>query len=198
MLSRRSVIRQSDGPLFINMHSRLIVFITFFATATLSATAAPSINATNKSGTWTDNRTIACGKVQVTVRTSCQEYEPDLPYCPSQIIRFVSPNSSKSSTYIYTMDNGTQDYIAQVQCFSYQGAHYVVASATNFGNCLGCEWDDVYTSAGEYLGSSESDVRTGKFKYKKLPEEIAKKQYAFQNEKHITADTDFIARTSHK
>jgi len=58
--------------------------------------------------------------------------------------------------------------VAEISCITdSKGGTYIVLGKTNYGNCKACEWVDVFTDTGLYVGSSDGMYATD-FKRQRL------------------------------
>jgi len=171
-------------------HVRLL---SCFLAATLLVSNNPCAASGNK--TWSNQLVITCDKHKVTLTTSCLEEQVDgLPVCPVQKIDVEGPGTHKSIEYKHTINGGDQEFIAGAECFKKDDQAYLVLTATNFGNCAGCEWEDVFSPNGTYIGSTSGIYTNSGFRHQSLSQKLRRDLKAVIVEKYRTADTGTIPR----
>lgn len=111
---------------------------------------------------------LACGGRDVAIITSCIEKSSDLSYCFSQNVLFIQHEGDIVSNinYNHSFNDGDQQFIAQASCREFNKNYYVILSNTNFSNCKICEWADIFTNNGRYIGSTDGMVDAKNFKRK--------------------------------
>lgn len=131
----------------------LVVLVICLVMAITPATASDN----NKDiESYTNVNTISCGST-ITVATTCFEKMEALPFCHNQTVVLFNPSNEKSFglSYNYTFNDGNQEFIANITCYTHNKERFIVITNTNFGNCRTCEWFDFYSSNGNYLGSTD-------------------------------------------
>lgn len=118
---------------------------------------------------------LACGAAHVSVVTLCYGGgNGPVPFCFDQTIDITVPttHSSHGVHYAHPWRNGEPQAVVDLSCMVDGGFHYVVAESTNFGNCGSCEWRDVYTLKGDYLGSDGDPGRDLPVSFRRLEPKI--------------------------
>src|SRR5450830_921228 len=128
--------------------------------------AAPKPQETSEH--WESRTAIDCGATHVELRTFCEDKEEDLPYCPVQQATFSSPGHSRTVRNAYQFNEGAQQFIVGIACYKDARGQVVVMSKTNFANCTICEWSDLYTADGAYLGSTEGLYGNESMRHRRL------------------------------
>jgi hypothetical protein len=103
--------------------------------------------------TWTTETYLQCAAVKVQIATTCSEIREGVPYCRSQAVKLMEGAKTTEFKYSYGYNDGSPAFISKISCFEKEHVTYVFLDRTNFGNCAECEWEDVFSGAGEYLGS---------------------------------------------
>ncbi|MYN40373.1 hypothetical protein GTP55_13405 [Duganella sp. FT109W] len=106
-----------------------------------------------------------CAPAKISIDTQCEEKEQDLPYCHTQSVQFDAHGTKTAVVYKYQFNRGNQQFITTGECYRKNDTSYVVLSSTNFGNCSVCEWADVFTPQGKYLGSTAGMFDDANFKH---------------------------------
>jgi hypothetical protein len=135
---------------------RKILTVFIFEIAILSSQlgwANPPKSPPQVAPTWATETSLQCAAVKVQVATTCSEIREGVPYCKSQTVKFTQGAKATAFDYAYGYNDGSPAFITKVSCFEKEHATYVFLDRTNFGNCAECEWEDVFSGAGEYLGS---------------------------------------------
>jgi hypothetical protein len=163
------------------------------------AAALLMFNGLSAAPAWSENMlsqvSLTCDKHKITLTTSCREEEADgLPLCPSQKMEAEGPGAKKAIEYKHAINGGDQEFITQAECFKKNDTAYLVLTATNFGNCAGCEWEDVYTPDGTYIGSTSGIYTNAGFRHRSLSQKLRNEIRAATAEKYRTADTGTIPR----
>ena len=112
---------------------------------------------------------ITCEGTTVSVETTCLEDNGDV-FCPYQALTFRNgpEGVNRAFRYTYRKVEGWQEFVAGVVCVTDAGGSgYIVLEKTNYGNCNICEWIDVFTKTGKYVGSSTGMYATD-FKRQRL------------------------------
>lgn len=139
---------------------------------------------------------LMCGGQKIIIQTTCVEMEPDLPYCPVQNVKFSSPKHSKIVTFKHEFNDGNQPFIVGAECHVKNSTAFILLRNTNFGNCQVCEWTDVFSAEGKYLGSNEGMFKGESFKRYQLSDKESID--VLMTEKFKKSETEFIARTLRK
>jgi hypothetical protein len=139
---------------------------------------------------------LICADQKIVIQTTCMEKEPDLPYCPVQTVSFSSPKNSKIVAFRHEFNGGNQPFIVGAECHVKNSTSFVLLRNTNFGNCQVCEWTDVFSAEGKYLGSNEGMFKGESFKRHQLNDKETTD--ILMTEKFKKSETEFIARTVQK
>jgi hypothetical protein len=147
------------------------------------------------SKTWRSQHVLQCDGHKITLTTACMDEQVDgLPLCPNQTIAVEGAKAPKSVDYKHGINGADQEFITEAECFKKDDQAYLVLSATNFGNCAGCEWEDVFRPDGTYLGSTSGIYTNAGFKHQSLSQKLRQDLKAVTVEKYRTADTGAIPR----
>jgi hypothetical protein len=117
---------------------------------------------------WDSTTAIDCGVTHVELRTFCEDKEEDLPYCPVQQATFSSAGHSRTVRNAYQFNEGAQQFIVGIACYKDARGHVVEMSKSNFASCSICEWSDLYTADGSYLGSTEGLNENESMRHRRL------------------------------
>lgn len=99
---------------------------------------------------------MACGAAHVDIVTLCHGGgDGEVPFCFDQTIDIILPatHSSHAVHYSHSWRSGAPHAVVGLSCMVKGSFHFVAAESTNFGNCASCEWRDLYTLKGDYVGS---------------------------------------------
>lgn len=144
---------------------------------------------------WSSQRVLQCDEHKITMTTACMDEQVDgLPLCPNQTIAVEGAKSRKSIEYKHVINGADQQFVTEAECFKKDNQVYLVLTATNFGNCAGCEWEDVFSPDGTYLGSTSGIYTNSGFRHQPLSQNLRKQLKAIGVEKYRTADTGPIPR----
>jgi hypothetical protein len=124
----------------------------------------------DENGAWREEQKILnCGEHRISISISCVDVE-DVPFCPNESIRFTHKKTYKTRfiDFNFAFMDGNPPYLASATCVSRKARKYLVLQNANSGNCMGCEWADVYSEAGAYLGSTSGIYKNRFYKYKPL------------------------------
>lgn len=143
-----------------------------FGAALLPAIASAQVAA--KSATYITEASLHCEELDVSVETYCEPNERLDAACFLQKVKLRQPGTDKFSEKLYLYEDYLKDrsLITQLACVKGKGdkGHSkIVLSSTNLGNCKSCEWDDYFSEAGVFLGSSREKFGATNFKPKALP-----------------------------
>jgi len=139
---------------------------------------------------------LICSDQKVLIQTTCQEKEPDLPYCPVQSVTFSDVKQSQAFTFKHAFNSGNQPFIVGAECHVRNGAAFVLLRNTNFGNCQICEWTDIFSANGRYLGSTEGMFGGESFKRNQVRDKSLID--LLMTEKYKKSETEFIGRAVSK
>jgi hypothetical protein len=94
---------------------------------------------------------IQCGESDVIVTSSCTS-----DYCFNQNVTFINRTTrrTRSLNYVHFMQKAAIITISTAACVKAGASNYVLLEQHDGGNCTGCEWFDVFTPDGRYLGTS--------------------------------------------
>lgn len=100
---------------------------------------------------------LRCGGKDVLILTSCVDDEESVSFCFNQHINIYDNKTSLSPSinYNYTFNESHEQFINHASCERVNGEVYLILRSATFGNCGRCEWIDVYSVNGKYIGSSE-------------------------------------------
>jgi hypothetical protein len=114
---------------------------------------------------------LGCSGTEIRMTTLCLSGQG----CFSQDISFVNRRSSRATTisYPHSVKGGNQTFITNVICMKTADSLTIMLESTNFDSCETCAWWDVFTSDGDYIGSSPGMLNDGPFVWRKLPDNIA-------------------------
>jgi hypothetical protein len=122
---------------------------------------------------------LQCADKKIVITTSCLEREANLSYCFNQNISFIKNGKNgeliSNSNFNYSFNNGNQEFISGATCVSDDNKFYVVLSNTNFSNCKICEWADIFSSDGNYMGSTKGMYSNQSFKRKLISRQLENK-----------------------
>lgn len=104
---------------------------------------------------WSAEQHMQCGASRVSIATHCREVDDDMPYCDSQVLSVTTGAEVRTTAYRLPLRNGDQPMIVGAACYAKGKDALLVLERTNFGNCMICEWRDVFSGTGVYLGSGE-------------------------------------------
>jgi len=149
-----------------------------FGAALLPAIASAQV--VTKSATYITEASLHCGELDVTVETYCEPNERLDGACFLQKVKLRQIGTDKFSEKLYLYEDYLKDrsQITQLACVKAKGDKgnkgekgpgKIVLSSTNLGNCKSCEWDDYFSEAGVFLGSSREKFGATNFKPKVLP-----------------------------
>ena len=121
-------------------------------------------------------QSLHCAGYTVEAQTSCSGPR-EKGNCSGQTINFTGPGGTQTLRYHHHRDRfSDQSFVDSVNCSKVDGKFYVLLESTNFGNCDNCEWDEVFSPDGTYIGStpgmSEDDKITFKPLLKSLEESL--------------------------
>lgn len=111
---------------------------------------------------------LNCGQTKVVITTTCGEGGDEV-YCPNQNVAFITKieqENYRQIHYDHPFRGGDAPFIAGALCFQYKKKYYVRLDSTNYGNCIGCEWQDAFTDQGQYVWSTRGYKGTTSFKRK--------------------------------
>jgi hypothetical protein len=144
------------------------IAIAFFGgVAVGETTLAPkgmgvSVRDPNNQRYYSSVHSLECGGKHIVASTHCVSVEegPGV-FCYTQDISFIDLSSKSSSTlkYDHPWRDGTQNSISDISCRSARSRKFVLVASTNFGNCRTCEWYDVYTPDGKYVGTNRDAAK---------------------------------------
>jgi len=143
----------------------LIMFVFSFDVAASEAGAG------DVKSSYVNVNTLKCEAFDVVIETYCEVDVDDFPVCGSQRVVFSDGKNKKTSEviYKYNFDTGIQQLIVEASCNKLANNDlYVVLRSTTFGNCDTCEWIDVFTLKGKYIGSSDGNYDSRSFIHKLL------------------------------
>lgn len=154
----------------LNRANRLQNFLRSLAVTLFLFKMIPGVDAQELQKWFANQAVLQCGSHEIATVTSCVEREKDLPYCFNQTIVFIQSNGDvgKSLTFSYSFNDGNQNFIESASCVAISNKNYVAIQSTNFGNCKYCEWADIFSEAGNYVGSSDTKNHDKEFSRKKL------------------------------
>ena len=113
----------------------------------------------NKKYVYYDHHSIIkCLNFNVSLSSYCVTLKgsKNAPFCFSQVVNFVNETNytAKSELYEHLYRGGEPDFIAKMECISDKSKSLIILRGTNFANCSVCEWIDVFSVEGDYIGSS--------------------------------------------
>ena len=143
-----------------------------------------------KKGLFTRIQHLPCGKTDVVITTSCiYRNNGDDVYCFNQNISFLKRNGDilRNANYNAPFLDENQPFVAGLSCIPAKGKFYLLAESANFGNCDGCEWNDLFTEEGIYLGSNALERNaSNNFKHRMAPakfyDPVAEERYSEKRE----------------
>jgi hypothetical protein len=144
---------------------------------------------------WSSQLVLRCDEHKITLTSTCMDEQVDgLPLCPNQRMVVEGASTRKHIEYTYTINGADQEFITEAECFKKDDQAFLVLTATNFGNCAGCEWEDVFSPDGTYLGSTSGIYTNSGFRHQPLSRHLRQQVKAISVEKYRTADTGNIPR----
>lgn len=119
---------------------------------------------------YTNNTSISCNKTVINVLSDFFNKEDEYPICKKQEIIF---NTSKEKLKILykpsTKNPYLQPMISNISCIKMNRNFYILVQNTNYANCkMGCEWIDLYSDTGKYIGSTKGISRAMTKNFKPL------------------------------
>lgn len=114
-------------------------------------------------------RGITCGGGYVIVMSVCGYLYEDTARCFYQDVIFSS-GGKVNNKYSFTYGGEFDGQIVSVSCFR-RGSDLVVLGSGNYGNCDACEWEDVFSEYGVYIGSTRKKFGASDFHYKAIDRE---------------------------
>ncbi|MES2039110.1 MAG: hypothetical protein V4495_14855 [Pseudomonadota bacterium] len=136
--------------------------------------AIASAQVATKSATYVTEASLHCDELDVSVETYCEPNERLDGACFLQKVKLRQAGTDKFSEKLYLYEDYLKDrsQITQLACVKGKGdkGHSkIVLSSTNLGNCKSCEWDDYFSEAGVFLGSTREKFGATNSKPKAIP-----------------------------
>ena len=110
-----------------------------------------------RKGLFTRIQHLPCGKTDIVITTSClYRNEGEDVYCFNQNISFLKKHGDiiRNANYNAPFLDENQPFVWELSGIPAKEKFYLLARNGNFGNCQGCEWDDLFTEEGVYQGST--------------------------------------------
>lgn len=168
----------------------------FLSIMVLAAPASSTPNSVSAQPQFVTVSNLTCGEKKIVIQTTCIEKEPDLPYCPIQTISFSNSKNSQAVAFKHQFNGGNQPFIVGAECHVRGSKVFVLLRNTNFGNCQVCEWTDVFSAEGKYLGSNKGMFNGEGFNRHDINDnEITN---VLMTDKFKKSETEYIARTVKK
>ncbi len=163
---------------------RILAFAVLAFLASTNSRAQED-GARQDSGAFTKRQVLLCSAANVEVITSCVEPR-ETAFCSSQKVIFGGAPNAKVIEYTHHRPRyADQSFIASASCTEIDGKPYIVLGSTNFGNCDDCEWVDVYTIDGRYIGSTKGMTIDSKVPFLALPTQLSDALFG-SNRAHIS------------
>ena len=117
--------------------------------------------------------TLNCGRTKVVITTTCGNGKE--LYCFNQNVAFITDTAQedyRQTHYDHPYRNGAEPFIYGAACAKFKQKYYVMLESTDYNNCRGCEWSDVFTSEGQYIWSTRGYKGTTSFKRKLITDKL--------------------------
>lgn len=121
---------------------------------------------------WREQHAVLnCGEHRIAITLSCTEPADDEPFCPAESFAFINKTTLKARFLNFNFSDmgGAPPVTHHVSCVLKNSMHFMIVKKHNTANCMGCEWSDVYSEVGKYIGSTDNIYRNKFFAYKRLP-----------------------------
>ncbi len=113
--------------------------------------------------------TMECSDRKVVLEATCLDVAgPNMLHCTAQTLVVSDNDSGKAlNTRTFTAVKGegdgpaiVEEKVGEMSCVTTKtGAKYIVTNMFNGGNCAACEWNEVYSWDGAFLGSDRDKTK---------------------------------------
>jgi hypothetical protein len=149
-----------------NMKAAL-AFCSFLSVATYASLAVAQ-QASSSDDAFSKKQSLHCADYTVDVQTWCSGPREE-GNCPDQTVHFTGSGGTRTIRYHHHRERfSDQSFVASINCSKVDGKFYVLLESTNFGNCNNCEWYEVFSPDGTYIGSTPGMSEDDKITFKPL------------------------------